>query len=711
LARALGRALSVAGVSGASFPGTRNDRPVLQAEDAECGLACLVMVGNFHGHTLDLNGLREVHPIGQRGMSVADLLDVAAGLDLSARVVRAEPEQLGQLRLPAILHWRMKHYVVLRQIAPRGLIIDDPALGRRRVSAAEAGQDFTGVAIEFARSPSFAPVIHTRPTRLSDLFGGLQGWTLSASQILLFSIFAQLGLLATPLAIQFVVDRIVMTGAAGLLPAVLAGFLGVASVTAAAGFVRGWSSIYLGNTLLYQSTSRLVRHLQNLPVSFFEARHVGDLISRVGSLRPIQTALTSGSAIALLDGVLIVIIVAFIFLYSLPLGVFALFSLALLIGILLLFQGSLRQREQEELRASAEEQTHVMETIRNIRTTQIFGREAIREAAWRNKYAEVLNRVASAGRLRLWMQLAEQLVLAGQLAGFLAIGAMSVLSPDGMTIGALAALIALQQLLAVRVTSFTREFVQFLTIKVHLDRLGDVVHARPRAEPAQPRAPLQVRSRLELANVSFRYPGANVDVLRDVSMEIPEQGFMALTGRSGAGKSTLLKIMLGLLEPTSGDVLADNMRLNMSLAPAWRLSVGAVMQDDRLFTGSILENVSFFDPAADVERAREACEKAEILPFIESLPMGFHSIVGDLGASFSGGQVQRLFLARALYRNPRLLFLDEGTANLDLDAEARIVETIAAMPITRFVIAHRPALIDRADRVYELNDGMIRQIR
>lgn len=460
----------------------RNDRPILQAEGAECGLACLAMIANAQGHEIDLNGLRVRFPIGRDGASVADIVRMAADLHLAARVVRAEPEQLHQLALPAILHWRMRHFVILRAVSGSNrFILDDPALGRRSVSWDELGREFTGVAIEFGRAEHFEALNIKQPTRLGEVLGDLKGWRAPAALILFFSLFAQLGLLAIPVMIQFAVDRVAIAGNGDLLLAALVGFLSVAGVTALAGLLRDWTMIYVGNTILFQTVARIVNHMQRLPASFFELRHVADIISRIGSLQPIQTALTRGIASAMLDGAFAVILLAFIFLYSTALGAFAAVTTIVLFLVILAFQGALRRREEEQLAHSAEEQSFMMETIRNIRTIQVFGREPERESAWQNKYAHVLNRTAATSRVRAYMKFAEEIVLALQLAGFIYIGVSALLVDGSLSIGALAALLAFRQLLAARLSSFTTEVVQFRMLELHLNRLGDIVHT-----PAQP---------------------------------------------------------------------------------------------------------------------------------------------------------------------------------------------------------------------------------
>lgn len=691
----------------------RSQKPVIQSEGAECGLACITMVANALGHDVDILSLRAKQPVGRGGLSVAALVRMASSLHLSARVVRVEPEHLEHLSNPAILHWRMQHYVVLRGVSGGKFIIDDPNCGRRRVTNSELSQDFTGIAIEFSRKTEFTPLEMRRPTKLGDVLGKLTGWKSPALLILFFSLFAQLGIVAIPMVIQFAVDRVAIAGNGDLLLAALIGFLGVASITALAGLLRDWTMIYIGNGILFQTVLRIVSHLQRLPVSFFEMRHVGDIISRIGSLQPIQTALTRGLVSALLDGAFALFLFLIILFYSIPLGIFAIATTAVLFSVILAFQNVLRRQQEEQLAHSAEEQSFLMETIRNVRAIQIFGRESERESAWQNKYAQVLNKTAAASRTRALMKFCEELILMFQLAGFIYIGVSALINANTISIGALAALLAFRQLLAARLVGFVEEVVQLRLLGLHLNRLGDIIHAnaQPLISPgADFEANDEIFGALRLDKVAYAYPGVNRKVFSDVTLDIPAKSFVALIGRSGAGKSTLLKVMLGLLDPVEGRVHFDGAPLTPHSLRVWRRHVGVVMQDDRVFTGTILENVTFFDPEPDMRAAREACLQAEMLDFIEGLPMGFNTYIGNLGTNLSGGEVQRLFLARALYRKPKLLFLDEGTANLDLEVEARIGETIASLPITRVVIAHRPALVERADHVFSMEDGKITRV-
>ena len=258
--------------------------------------------------------------------------------------------------------------------------------------------------------------------------------------------------------------------------------------------------------------------------------------------------------------------------------------------------------------------------------------------------------------------------------------------------------------------SLINQLVQFRLLRLHLDRLADIVTAVPETETATvPR--LEVKGAIKVRELSFRYGVADQLVLQDVDFEVAPGEFVAITGPSGGGKTTFLKLLLGLHQPTSGTIDLDGRRADPELWRAWRAHVGVVSQDDRLLSGTIADNIAFFDPDLDMAKVQAAAAAAQVHDEIMRTPMQYLSLVGDMGSTLSGGQRQRVLLARALYGQPRVLLLDEGTANLDEETEAAIADLIEKMPITRIVVAHRPALIRRATRVFRVKERQIAEVR
>ena len=697
-------------MAGFDFPWSRRIRPVLQAEGAECGLACLTMVAARHGHRVNLPGLRQLHPISSKGATLDQLMAVASELGLAPRALRLDPDELPQLRLPAILHWDLNHFVVLEQVKRGTVTIVDPALGRRTLSLAEADEHFTGVALELTPSPGFKPVEARTRTRLVDLWSGISNYGGAATQILALSVLLQLTALLMPFFMQLTVDEVIARGNADLLTLLLVGFAVVYALSGITAALRSWVVLTLGQSLSFQLAGNVVRHLIRLPLGYFERRHVGDLMSRIGSIHPIKNLLSQGVINAMVDAALAVTTLVVMALISPVLTALVLaFTIAYLAYSLLLYPG-FRRRTEEELVARARQDSYLMETMRSMRAIKLHAHEALRENGWRNQYAEVVSASYRAQMYGIRLDLGERLLFGAQFLLIVYLGAKAVLAQE-LTVGLLLAFLAYRTSFTASAAALVDQLQNWRLIGVHLERLSDIAGEAPEPMIVRPRDRLLPPPSIRLESLSFAYAPTEAPVLDGVELEIPRRSLVAIVGPSGSGKTTLMRIMLGLLPPTAGRMLVDGAPLTPALNGSWRGRVGAVMQDDLLLTGTLADNIGFFDPRLDQERIEASARLARIHDEIVRMPMGYQSLVGDMGSALSAGQRQRVLLARALYRYPDVLFLDEGTANLDEENENAIADLIAALPLTRIVVAHRPALIERAQIVVRLENGRVEEVR
>ena len=679
---------------------------VLASEVAECGLACIAMIGRFHGHDVDLNGLRQRFALSLSGMSLRSLMGLADQLGLSSRPLRVELSALAKVKAPAILHWDLNHYVVLRSVTSRSIVIHDPAIGVRTLPLAEVSKHFTGVVLELTPTANFR-VVHARaPVRLSSLWSQMTGFASAFLHVIVLSVVLQIAAFAAPFQIQLVIDEAVFHADQDLLTVLALAFGALVVIQALVEALRGWTLRVFGHLLSFQIVGNLIRHMLRLPAEFFEKRHVGDVLSRIGAVQPIQEAITRGVVSSIIDGVMAFIATIILFFYSATLAAIVVFALLLHLALVFALFPGMRHRMEEEILARAKEQSHLMESVRAATTIKLMGREAERESAWRNLSADVTNAGISVGKYQISMACVQTLLTGLVYVIIVYLGARLILTGQGFSVGMLFAFLSFRQTLNDRAVGFINQLVQFRLLGLHLDRLADIVSAEPESDAARMQS-LDVKGAIKVRELSFRYGASDQFTLQDIDLDIDPGSFVAITGPSGGGKTTLLKLLLGLHRPTSGTIDLDGHRADPELWRAWRSHVGVVAQDDRLLSGTIADNIAFFDPDLDMKRVQEAAMAAQVHDDIMRAPMQYLGLVGDMGSTLSGGQRQRVLLARALYARPRILVLDEGTANLDEATEDTIADLVAKMPITRIVVAHRPALIRRADRILVVKDRRI----
>ena len=694
-------------LAGLDFGGGPRLPLFLQTEAAECGLASLGMVACFHGHRIDLAGLRRRFTLSLKGATLAHLMQVAGRLDLAPRPLRLELDELPQLRAPCILHWDLNHFVVLKSANAREAVIHDPAFGVRRMPLAEVSKHFTGIALELAPTARFRPVDERRRVRLRDLTGPVTGLGRSLAQVLLLALALQAFAILSPFYMQWVVDGAVVSADRDLLTVLGLGFLLLAAIQVAVGALRSWVVLYLGTTLNLQWLANVFSHLLRLPVAWFEKRHLGDVVSRFGAVTTIQRTLTSSFVEAVIDGLMAVATLAMMLVYSGTLTAIAVAAVAAYSVSRYAFYGPLRRATEEHIVHAARQQSHFLETVRGVQSIKLFGRQEERRARWLNLVVDATNRDLAVQKLSLGFRSANGLVFGVERIAVVWVGALLVLDA-AFSVGMLFAFMAYKEQFSARVAGLVDKLIELRMLALQGERLADIVLTPPEEEAPSP-APAVGEASIEVRNLSFRYSDTEPFVLQNCSFRIEPGESVAIVGPSGGGKTTLAKIMLGLLAPTDGQVLVDGIDLQKLGVDAYRRLVGTVMQDDPLFAGSIADNVSFFDPSPSQEAIERCTRLAAVHDDIAAMPMGYHTLIGDMGAALSGGQRQRLLLARALYKQPRILFLDEATSALDVQRERLVNEAIRGLNLTRILIAHRPETIASAGRVIVLQGGRIAQ--
>lgn len=689
--------------------GLRRRLPViLQTEAAECGLACLAMVLGYHGVMTDLATLRARHAISLKGMTLATLAKLAEDEKLGFRAVRLELQDIDKLRMPAILHWDLNHFVVLKSVGNGFITVHDPDMGERRYRMEEVSEHFTGVALELWPDPGFQPRKEKIRISLSQLIGQVSGFWPSLAQVLVLSLVLQIFVLLGPLFMQVIVDNVVVSRDVNLLTTLALGFLILLVLQQTIGILRTWLLLSINTSIRVQWKANIFSHLLRLPLDFFQKRHLGDIVSRTNSIDEIQRVLTSAFVEALFDGLMVILTLVMMFVYNPTLAWISIGAVSLYLGLRLLWFRPLYRATEEQIVRGANLSTHYLETIRGMRTIKLFSRQLVRRNTWQTLLINETNATLATQKLRILYGLARSTLSGVANIALLWMGASQILAGN-LSVGMLVAFLAYRGQFDSRVTGLIDQFIDLKMLQLYGERLADVVLTPGEEEVRRTLTdqPLQQAPEIRIENLRFRYAEQDPWVLNGINLVIGPGEAVAITGPSGCGKTTLASILLGIRKPVDGNIFIGSVPLERMGKDAWRQMVGTVMQDDTLFSGSIAENISFFDPRPELARIEECARLAAIHEDIEAMPMGYQTLVGDMGTVLSGGQKQRVMLARALYKQPQVLVLDEATSHLDVKREAEVNASIAGLNITRIVIAHRSETIGAVQRVLEMSRGRV----
>ena len=677
-----------------------------QTEVAECGIAALTMVANSRGLDVDLGTIRRRHAPSLRGTTLRSLMNIADDMGFAPRAVKVPLDQLGKLYMPAILHWDLNHFVVLESVRKGRALIHDPVGRSALISMTEVSQRFTGVALELPLRQVFKIEQARERLRLSQLWRRINAVGHTVTQILMLSIVLQVFVIAIPYYIQISIDDAIPALDMNLLSVLALGFGLFTFFQSGASLLRSYVLLSVGSTLGFSLSSNIARHLFRLPVDWFEKRYSGDILSRFQSVVPVQNILTQGAAAAVVDGLMAILTLMLMFMYSVTLafvtvGAFALYGLVRAISFS--FE---RDAREAAIVSSGKEQTVLIETIRGISTLRLFGKETLRHAIWQSSLVDVVNANTGVARVSIWQSTLNMFIFGIENIISVWLAVSFVIRGDGFSVGMVFAYNAYKAQFIQRSTSLIDQAVAVKMLGLHLDRLSDIALSTEDASFRNVGNSNRVLDgRIELREVSYRYSASDPIILEGVNLIVEAGEHVAITGPSGSGKSTLAKLMLGLVEPTAGMVLVDGLPLHVFGYKTFREQTGAILQDDRLFSGSLSENIALFDEHPDLNRVVLCAKSAAIHDDIAAMPMGYETLVGDMGSCLSGGQKQRVLFARALYRNPKALVVDEGTAHLDALNERKITEAIRKMGITRIIVAHRQETIATADRVYLVGGG------
>ncbi|EAS3305028.1 peptidase domain-containing ABC transporter, partial [Salmonella enterica subsp. enterica serovar Kentucky] len=674
--------------------------PVIhQTETAECGLACLAMICGHFGKNIDLIYLRRKFNLSARGATLAGINGIAEQLGMATRALSLELDELRVLKTPCILHWDFSHFVVLVSVKRNRYVLHDPARGIRYISREEMSRYFTGVALEVWPGSEFQS--ETLQTRISlrSLINSIYGIKRTLAKIFCLSVVIEAINLLMPVGTQLVMDHAIPAGDRGLLTLISAALMFFILLKAATSTLRAWSSLVMSTLINVQWQSGLFDHLLRLPLAFFERRKLGDIQSRFDSLDTLRATFTTSVIGFIMDSIMVVGVCVMMLLYGGYLTWIVLCFTTIYIFIRLVTYGNYRQISEECLVREARAASYFMETLYGIATVKIQGMVGIRGAHWLNMKIDAINSGIKLTRMDLLFGGINTFVTACDQIVILWLGAGLVID-NQMTIGMFVAFSSFRGQFSERVASLTSFLLQLRIMSLHNERIADIAlhekeEKKPEIEIVADMGPIS----LETNGLSYRYDSQSAPIFSALSLSVAPGESVAITGASGAGKTTLMKVLCGLFEPDSGRVLINGIDIRQIGINNYHRMIACVMQDDRLFSGSIRENICGFAEEMDEEWMVECARASHIHDVIMNMPMGYETLIGELGEGLSGGQKQRIFIARALYRKPGILFMDEATSALDSESEHFVNVAIKNMNITRVIIAHRETTLRTVDRV------------
>ncbi|MEL4599056.1 peptidase domain-containing ABC transporter, partial [Acinetobacter baumannii] len=545
--------------------------------------------------------------------------------------------------------------------------------------------------------------------RIFKLFGEIRGLWKSLGQILILALVLEVFSLVSPFFMQWVIDHAIVSADLNLLTTLAIGFGLLMVLSSLISLLQAWVIMHMATILNVQWKANIFHHLVNLPTNFFQKRHLGDIISRFGSIDAIQRTLTTSFITAILDGLMTIFTLILMFVYSAKLAWIAVITMLLYAVIRWIWYYPLRRATEDQIVHAAKQSTHFMETMRGIKTIKQFEKQDYRQATWLSLFVNQINAGLTTQKLNLMFGFVNTLLFGLQNIIIVWLGATLVIEGE-FTVGILMAFIAYRNQFGGRVSSLIDKYVEVKMLSLHGERLADIVLTDQEKTDSYSfftESSEQQKTDIDVKSLRFRYSEDESWIIHGINFNISEGQSVAIVGPTGCGKTTLMNLLLGNLNPEHGEIKIGGQSINNLGSNKLRNFIAYVAQDDVLFAGSILENISFFDDSVQQDWVEKCAKMASVHDEIMAMPMGYQTLVGDMGNILSGGQKQRILLARAMYRKPKILFLDEATSHLDIVKEKEINDMIKSLNITRIIIAHRPETISSVDRILTLNQGRV----
>lgn len=686
----------------------------------DCGPACVQMVARHYGRHYTLETLRQKCHISREGVSLLGISEAAESIGFKTVGARLSFEQLkNEAPLPCIVHWKQRHFVVVHKIRKDTVFVADPAHGLVKLTAQEFLNGWAstrnegtneGIALLLEPQPDFYAAEGETPdkAKFSFILQYLKPYKKLILQLFMGMLLGTLLQLIFPFFSQSIVDYGIGTGNLGFVTLILIAQLTLYAAQTAVEFIRSWILLHISTRINISIISDFLIKLMKLPIGFFDTKMIGDLMQRIGDHRRIEAFLTSSTLNTLFSIVTFVVFAVVLAFYSVRLlAVFLVGSLLYVLWVLV-FLKYRRELDYKRFAQASAEQSNLIQLITGMQEIKLNNCEKQKRWEWENIQAKLFKVSIKGLSLSQWQQSGAFFINETKNILISYLSARAVIQGD-MTLGMMMAV----QTIVGQLNSPIGQIIGFIQsaqdAKISLERLGEIHNKPDETQDDNKVGLLPDDKSIEIGELTFHYDPLQEAVLKDLNLAIPEGKVTAIVGMSGSGKTTLVKLLLGFYPPNKGSIRVGGVNLKNVEPKSWRARCGTVMQDGFIFSDSIAKNIAVGEEHIDEERLLHAAKVANIQEMIENLPLGYNTKIGQEGNGISQGQRQRILIARAVYKNPDYIFLDEATNALDANNERVIMDNLQSFfkGRTVVVVAHRLSTVKNADQIVVINHGRI----